>query len=248
MFFLKKKSIYFITFHKAASSLFGHEVLNGFDNLKHLDPEKKISECSEYSFNKHDLKKHGYIYGPIRLSGTKVGKIKELYEIVDETINSKRAIFLTRDPRDIIVSAYYSFIYSHKLSKNVEMRELQTKNLSTMMNQSIDQYATGEFSHHLLRSFENMFFLYDRCKDKILLRYEDLIHSPDLFISELNNFAKVDRNTINKLYYASRPLDLPDVNSHKRSGKTGQYTHELQPDTILKLNKLFDCVLKTLKY
>ena len=105
-----KKSILFFTSHKSASTFFD----NFFDVIKNLQDRTCIN-VDQYNtfilnnkFNKQEkflgkFKNSGYIFGPIR-NYLNIPKIYE-YKIV---------LFL-RDPRDVLVSDYYSIKYSHNV-------------------------------------------------------------------------------------------------------------------------------------
>jgi hypothetical protein len=247
--FLKKKSIYFITFHKAASSLFGHEVLSGFKGLYHYDPEERIYDCNYYVPNDLEFKRFGFVYGPIRMSSSRTNKNNlKLFDIVENNAPSSRAIFLTRDPRDILVSSYYSFINSHNKSNNLDHLRSQEESLKKISKQTIDEYATAESAEGLLYAFQEMLRLHLLFKNKLILRYEDLVDHPKKFIKSLNDFEHLDTGFIETLYNNSRPLNIVDIKSHKRSGIPGQYKYELQPQSINKLNNMFYDILQKLNY
>jgi len=243
-----KESIYFITFHKTASSLFSDKVLGNFKRLQHFDPEKKIT--NDHAYFPHDSEFHskGFIYGPIRLSSwLNLNAIKLLIEIVEKNISQCRSIFLVRDPRDIIVSSFYSFIHSHTLSLNAEVRDNQVQFISWMKTQNIDEYALN-ISQTILKSFEHMFSLYERSQNKILLRYEDLVEEPVSFIKNLNDFAPITKLGIDILKNTTRPNESIDITHHKRSGKCRQFESEFNRETNTKLIEIFSPILQKLKY
>jgi hypothetical protein len=245
--FLKKKSIYFITFHKAASSLFGHEVLSGFKGLDHYNPEERIYDCSDYVPDDLEFKKFGFVYGPIRMSAGAQNQLK-IFDIVEKNASLSRAIFLTRDPRDILVSSYYSFIHSHDISHNPDVASSQKEFTKRISMLTIDEYATGEGAEAFLYAFEKMFRFHSLFKNKLVLRYEDLVDRPKIFIKALNDFEQLKPAVIENLYNNSRPLNTVDIKSHKRSGRSGQYKYELHPQSINKLNNMFYDILKKLNY
>jgi hypothetical protein len=138
----KNKSILFITFHKAASSLFGDQVLNNLVNMKAVDFSSSQWKNYNYIVKSSDFEENNFVYGPIRISSynpgllqiiaSKISRIKissnirnkidkltgndGLIDIVENLCPDFRVIFMTRDPRDILVSAYYSFKKTHALS------------------------------------------------------------------------------------------------------------------------------------
>ena len=72
------------------------------------------------------FKGKGFIYGPIRLSYRPQSPIyTRLVEPASriDFVRGRIAIFLIRDPRDILVSSYYSFGYKHRFSTVKEIEE-----------------------------------------------------------------------------------------------------------------------------
>jgi hypothetical protein len=112
---------------------------------------------------------------------------------------------------------------------------------------TINQYALKN-APIFNKFYERFFKMHDSCNDKILLRYENLIQTPNDFIAKLNGFAKISQEAQHNLFHASRPLESIHIHSHKRSAKTNQYMYELNSDTITQLNLIFKEVLKKLDY
>jgi hypothetical protein len=243
-----KKSTLFITFHKTASSLFGHEILCKFKNLQHFDPQKKIYEDINFLPELYNFEMKGWIYGPIRLSSSQSNpQDKQLFSKIEYLIPDYKAIFLVRDPRDIIVSAYYSFLNSHSLSSNPNICNEQISNSNSMKSQSIDEYAIN-VSKTFLECFNYMFFLLEKNKYNIILKYEELILYPNNFIDKLNNFCELDNDAKNIIIHSTRPNETIKLSSHKRSGKIRQFESELKQETQEKLYKTFHGILKKLDY
>jgi hypothetical protein len=134
------------------------------------------------------------------------------------------------------------------LSANPEVAEVQKTYRDRISRMSIDEYVTGEDANTFINAFDKLFSLHDLFKEKLLLRYEDLIHIPDQFIAEINSFNRLNPSALKKIYEQTRPRDEIDLYSHKRSGKTGQYKHILHPNSVKKLNIMFEGILEKLNY
>ena len=107
------KSVYFYTFHKCASTLFNGYVLKNAVGLYNMDYASQIYSGERSSEEKLNFNRNGFIYGPIRISAGVQGPVGEM--LVKPTtqhdfVRDKIALFLIRDPRDILVSSYYSFV------------------------------------------------------------------------------------------------------------------------------------------
>ncbi len=153
----------------------------------------------------------------------------------------KRAVLLVRDPRDALVSAYFSFggkHISHKLpEKNKEeflARYMKTADLD------IDQYVLQSARNHrnkLIKYKESLDF------DKVLLRrYEDIYFDKRKFLEEIFDHFEIEisGDIIQRVATANdeRPAE-EDITKHIRKGTPGDHREKLRPETITALNNLF---------
>lgn len=165
-------------------------------------------------------------------------------------INSRKKILLVRDPRDAIVSAYFSFANSHKkpgegaaLQQFIEMRE-------RLQGLDIESY-TIEHSHQVKKVFDRY---YEQLNPDSLLkvyRYEDVIFNKFDWIKDILNFLdlSLEDKEINAI---SKRHDIvpknEDTGNHIRKVKPGDHKEKLSPDCILKLNEILSDVLKRYNY
>jgi hypothetical protein len=243
-----RESVYFYTFHKCASSLFGGYVLKNVQGLRHVDYASRI-----YSGEKIDkivFEENGFVYGPIRLSASPRSPVyKKLVEPACDVdfIRSKIAIFLVRDPRDILVSLYYSFGYTHGLSSVDGIREIQEQSRGEIQRQTIDEYAL-ESAHSIVGNFETLDKLSKACTRSVVLRYEDMIDRWDCFVEGLTKYLEIKPTVLTQIHQKSRPREKEDQESHRRSGKPGEFGSKLKEPTIASLNTTFQDVLGRFGY
>lgn len=231
-------SVYFYTFHKCASTLFAKHVLKNVRNLKHVDHAAQIFRGLANADAPLAYHKQGHIYGPIRISLDNNGPVHERVVIPctqPDFVRDKSAVFLVRDPRDILVSSYYSFGFNHALSRVREIREKQQRQRDEIQKQSIDEFAV-ERADGQIRYFKLAFDLSRACKKSVVLRYEDMIHDFDAFVSQLTTLLPMTQAAIDELKLKSRPRERELEGSHRRSGKTHAYIDKLKPETIEILN------------
>lgn len=90
------ESVFFYTFHKCASSLFGGYILPNVDGLKHVNYARKIYTGEVAAQEQVTFEKFGHIYGPIRISVGKDNPAKKIL-VVQTTdphfIKDKKAVF-----------------------------------------------------------------------------------------------------------------------------------------------------------
>jgi hypothetical protein len=196
------------------------------------------------------FKEKGCVYGPIRLS---TGPASAIYSRLTEPasrtdfVRDKIAIFLIRDPRDILVSAYYSFGYTHGFSEVKEIQQQQRRLRELIRGKTIDDYAL-EVAASILNGFQIIDRLAQACEQGIVLKYEDMIDNWENFSSGLTKYLDISRKTLRHTYKRSRPLENEDETSHRRSGKPGAYKAKLLTPTVDSLNLILAPVLTRFHY
>lgn len=241
------ESKYFISVHKAGTSLFTH-VLRQADELIHVDYETMIFDNQlDKAITFH---KYGYIYGVARIresedAETFMAFLKYFFD--KDFLRDKKCIFLIRDPRDIIISWYYSMGGSHILGENTVANERILFTRKRLQNKSIDDAALYGTEIFKLR-FEFLYEMLQTCQSGVVLKYEDLINNFEDFMKEFNKYISIPEDRIQELYIASRPREDEDVSAHKRSGKIGQYKEKLRPETIEQMNRILKPVLEKFNY
>jgi len=196
------------------------------------------------------FEENGFIYGPIRLS---TGSPSAIYSRFVEPasridfICDKIAIFLIRDPRDILVSSYYSFGYTHEFSTVKEIEEQQRQTRELIRDKTVDAFAL-EAANATLNHFHAIDRLAHACGRGIILKYEDMIYNWEKFSSGLTTYLDIGRRTLRHTYKLCRPLENERDTGHRRSGKPGAYKRKLLTSTVDALNIVFAPVLTRFHY
>lgn len=197
------------------------------------------AEMQDYA---HLFKPHGYLYSSF--GGMIVG-IPEFEKY--------RVILMIRDPRDILVSQYYSHAYSHAIpSEHGNKREsFMAKRLHTK-GIDIDEYVIAECDRTLNLFLRYQELMLDVYPDICVLSYEEmasdfrtwlekLLAGCGLYISTTLKNRLIEENE------RSRPAK-EDVHSHVRQGKAGDYLNKLKPETIRHLDEKFAPILQAFGY
>lgn len=242
------ESVCFYTFHKCASSLFSGYVLKNVDGLRHVDYAKKIYRSG--AINSLVFDKTGFVYGPLRLSIDPVLPAqKRLLEIITDSdfVRHKIAVFLVRDPRDILVSAYYSFGYTHRLARVNEIRARQEQLRYEIQSKTLDEYVLDS-ADSILRNFEIADRLRKACTRSVVLKYEDMIEDWDTFVNDFTKYMSVNQMVLTQIYEKTRPREREDISSRRRSGQVAGFRSKLKEDTIASINCTFNDILQRFEY
>lgn len=242
------ESVYFYTFHKCASSLFAGYVLKNVKGLRHIDYASKIYAGRLGGSAVFDNK--GFVYGPLRLSlRSESPEYKLLVKgtCKPEFVRDKIVIFLIRDPRDILVSKYYSFGFTHGFSSDKEIRQMQQTVRNDVQGKSIDQYCMDE-AHRTLEGFDTLRELKRSCGRSVVLKYEDMIENWDYFSVNLTKLISISDKVLTQVYKRTRPSGKEDITAHQRDGNPGAHRRKLREETIGRLNRTFIDIIDEYQY
>ncbi|MEM8525215.1 MAG: sulfotransferase domain-containing protein [Bacteroidota bacterium] len=228
--------------NQAASSLgMSTANLNGYafhSDFPYLDLLPK-AEFQEYQYL---FKPKGYLYSVFG------GMIDGLENLEDYLV-----VLMTRDPRDIVVSSYYSTAYSHPLpSKHSDKADDFYEKRATTQQMNIDEYALQE-SEIVLEVYNRyMELLLEKHPTCYLTKYEDMVGDHEQWLSNLLTYCQLNikENLRQQLLQQNKRLKpkAENVNDHMRKGVAGDFLEKLQPKTISILNDKFAHVLERFDY
>jgi len=176
---------------------------------------------------------HGKIYGPQR----------QYLDFPGRT-NFKHIFFL-RDPRDVLVSSYFSMGFTHAKPLNtIERNNFLIKREDTK-EKEIDSYVLEEAETWIYPLYMQYKDLRETAKSYIYLKYDLFVEDTPEFIKKISAFLGLhpSQKDIDLLTQKASPVQEVEVMKHKRSGKTGQYLEKLHPSTVEKLDHILSDVL-----
>jgi len=246
------ESVIFFTTHKCASN-FSNEILKSIEShseynlfdygaiVGSLADKLGIPGNFEDYLNENYLNlffPKGEIYGPQRMPLNFPGMEK-----------FKKIIFL-RDPRDVLVSSYYSFGYSHTIPDSKLQLDSFIKRRKIIQNETIDEYVLRENNSWIKPMYKEYEKIHKNSKNILFLSYNDFLQNTKNFIETLFEFLNIyNESAVRKLAELANPIqNQEDINKHKRSGRNFQWKDELTIDTQNKLNKELDSTLMYWKF
>lgn len=192
-----------------------------------------------FELYKHIFKEKGYIYGPF------AGMINGI-----DHFEKYKIIFMTRDPRDLLVSSFFSFGWSHPTPKYGSnktndfinrRREIQSK--------KIDEFVISESEKVFSRFTKYQEELIEKHKNIHLTSYEKMNCDFKNWLNEIINYAgfNLSEQFISEIIENNKIIKTGKENpkKHMRKGVPGDYKEKLSPETISYLNKKY---YKTLMY
>ena len=153
----------------------------------------------------------------------------------------KKSVLLVRDPRDALVSAYFSYGGRHMSHPLPDSNQAEfVKQFMSTTSLSLDDYVLQAAA-----DLKSKLTAYKECLDfdrVLLLRYEDVFFDKLTSLRSIFNYFGINVAPQNLEYVASsndiRPA-TEDPSKHIRKGYPGDYKTKLQPETIFKLNAFF---------
>lgn len=168
-------------------------------------------------------------------------------------IENYKVVLSIRDPRDILVSSFFSVKYSH-----VEPLKLSNKSKHfANKRQSVKDQTIDEF---VIEQAPKVFSLYENYKARlldlydntVLIKYEDMVSDYPNWLDDLVKELDLDlshevRGEIIKEFENKRSTK-ENVKSHMRRGVAGDYKEKLSTETIDKINEDYSDTLRTFGY
>lgn len=198
--------------------------------LDHLSFE----EMNQY---KHLFKIKGYLYSVFG------GMIKNI-----DDLERYKIILSVRDPRDILVSKYYSVAFSHAIPPITSGKRFEfLKHREMVQGMDIDTYVLQEsksifsvfndYKIHLLEKYDHVG----------LVEYDDMIHNYEQWLDNLIskcgiNVSTALRNELRSDFQQTKK-QKENKNDHIRKGISGDYKEKLNPKTIDILNSRYEELL-----
>lgn len=146
-------------------------------------------------------------------------------------------VLMVRDPRDVLVSGYYSVAYSHpEPAYGTEKYKNFLKDKSFAQQATVDEYALAQ-CERVYETYERYrTLLLNKHPNMYITKYEDMVSNFEEWLQSVAAYCQFElsnelRNQLIEENQQLRPKS-EDVNKHIRKGKAGDYKEKLKPETI----------------
>lgn len=244
-----RPSVLFFTTHKCASTYITKCLAHLND--KHLGMNLVDLEGLVWNKHSHDVHQYlatrssklfhdkGMIYAPLR-------RLIDIHHL-----ERYKVLLFIRDPRDVLVSHYYSIAFSHGLPGNSNRRASFLAIRDNVRSMDIDEYvlnACGRF----LPIYEEYCELLTRVPNTAVLLYETFATDFPRWASQLSDALEVElsQKDLEELWRL-KGGDLPDaenIYAHVRSGAPGGHKDKLKKETLATINQEFRFVLESIDF
>lgn len=156
-----------------------------------------------------------------------------------------RILLMLRDPRDVLVSRYFSEVFSHTV-----MNDSFAKHREKVSKMTVDEFVRY-FSPELQEAYQTYLTTLTPLPNVLTVSYESMVADFPAWLQRTLQHLEMQpsNEALQKLLAQDHfSVSKEDVYSHKRSVHPGNYLRKLQPDTIEYLNEKFADILRTMDY
>lgn len=158
-----------------------------------------------------------------------------------ELPQGSRAVVLVRDPRDILVSHYFSMAKSHTIPEAGAVRDLLLKDREYTQAAALDDWVIDR-AKWLHLALERWAAWVERNAGKVkVFRYEDVIFQKEQWLRDICHWFgwSLPEALLREVAarHDIRPTD-EDASRHIRKVAPGDHIEKLKPETIARLNDL----------
>lgn len=230
-------SVFFFTSHKCASMLLWRIL---------LDMNRRRMKLTPLNFPGYwfDVRSDSFYYYVnsvgqclIRDTGILYAPFREYIEV--DHLKHARILCMLRDPRDKLVSGYYSAKISHRPPVNSDRRRAFLGNRARLQQISIDEYVIEQAPRvkRIYRQYrENL------ARDHVLT-YEQMWSDFNGWIGQLSSLLGIELSEKEiESYRRMSGVDdeiIENASAHRRRGSPGDHRHKLQLSTIESLDQIF---------
>jgi Sulfotransferase domain len=169
--------------------------------------------------------------------------------IPPEALAGRRKVLLIRDPRDMLVSHYFSMRFSHPIPPTGHLRDSMGEARAAISAMEIDRYVLSDQCAFILSNYRGYARHIDH--DWRLFRYEDVISNKRTWVREIADHLRISIDGGSLDAIADRNDIFPrgeQPNNHIRQVWPGNHKKLLRPDTISALNDYCADVLEQYGY
>ncbi len=190
----------------------------------------------------HVFKPQGYTYS---VFGGMIDGIPNLDQYL--------VVLMVRDPRDVLVSGYYSVAYSHpEPAYGTEKYKNFLNDRAFAQQATVDEYAIAQCDRVYATYERYRTLLLNRHPNAYITKYEDMVSDFGSWLQSVADYCQFELsdNLRNQLIEENEKLrpKSEDVKKHIRKGKAGDYKEKLKPETVDHIESKLSTLLTAFGY
>ena len=196
----------------------------------------------EFQDYKHIFRPRGFLYSVFG------GMIPHI-----ESLEKYRVLLAVRDPRDVLVSKYFSIAFSHRIRPEESgKREAFLEHRKKAQDMSIDEFVLDQCDKvkSIYMRYHNQ--LLQPWDHTVMLKYEEMTDDYERWLDRLGRELElgISKDLKQRLIEQNeqKKARREDKYHHVRKGKPGDHREKLAPETIKELNERLEKVLRIFGY
>jgi len=168
----------------------------------------------------------------------------------DSWLYERRVILLTRDPRDALVSLYYSHAYSHAAPEAGMLADAFSRHREAALSTDVDAFAAGPAADRVYRNYARLMGL-KSVPALALYRYEDVVFDKRAWAARLcaDLSVSVSDDALAGIVAAQDIVpEAEDARAHVRQVAPGDARRKLSDETFARLSVRFAPILDAFGY
>jgi hypothetical protein len=205
-------------------------------------PRLHLLTAEEMAEYQHIFKPRGYLYSVF------AGMIEGIPHL-----EKYKIVLVARDPRDLLVSGYFSITYSHTVpSKTGDKYEEFMKQRRKARELTVDEYviAKSDAVRYAFQEYQRL--LLEQYPNTYLTTYEQMVSDFAGWLDRLLRYCELDvsESLFESLVQENDNLTPKTENIHKhlRKGQAGDYREKLKAETVEYLDAKFARILARFGY
>jgi hypothetical protein len=201
-----------------------------------------------FTLSAEEVKPYLHIFHPQGYLYTVFGGLVEGIPNLDRY----HTVIMVRDPRDVLVSGFYSYAYSHVAPPSEEKVEEFVEWRTFVQNLTLDEYAI-EISHNVRERLQKYLTVTAVYPQTCVLKYEQMIADFPSWLDCLLSYCQLTispglrRELIDEADRTSHKKK-EEISAHRRQVTPGEHQQKLKPETIDYLNTYLADVLTGFGY
>jgi hypothetical protein len=211
---------------------------------------QSLDETCYRPLNADDLYSDSIVY---------LGNREAITTLGTNQLSGSQVFLMIRDPRDCLVSMYFSFLGSHPAPAHLTPKQVQQWNEHKRLlleKTSIDEYVIEKASNYKDNLLKMLIFS-RKAETSFTVRYEDYITNKKTLCSRIidtlesltEGLANIPPERLNEISQAHNIIPaLERPNHHIRRALPGDHKNKLSSRTIQELNQIFSEFMQEYDY